>query len=123
MLASCSGDKTVRIWRPLPAQPSFWHCSAILEDVHSRTIRSCCWSPDGSHLATASFDRSVAIWENSVRTPVIVHCGGMRPLGQRHPRGSDLPRTGGLEGGVHGMARASTRLDCRKIHAVPTFPS
>lgn len=80
MLASCSGDKTVRIWRPLPAQPSSWHCSAILEDVHSRTIRSCCWSPDGSHLATASFDRTVAIWENSVRTLGLVSTWGGRML-------------------------------------------
>ncbi|RMZ55994.1 hypothetical protein APUTEX25_004418, partial [Auxenochlorella protothecoides] len=62
-LASCSGDKTVRIWRRSQPGSDTWHCTAILEDVHSRTIRSCCWSPTGSHLATASFDRTVAIWE------------------------------------------------------------
>lgn len=61
-LASCSGDKTVRLWRQ---EQGAWRCVAILEDVHSRTIRSCAWSPDGKLLATASFDRTVAVWEKT----------------------------------------------------------
>ena len=66
MLASCSGDRTVRIWRRDAASPTGrWLCSAILEDTHSRTIRSACWSPCGRHLATASFDRTTAIWQHS----------------------------------------------------------
>jgi WD40 repeat protein len=66
MLASCSGDRTVRIWRRDAASPTErWLCSAILEDTHSRTIRSACWSPCGRHLATASFDRTTAIWQHS----------------------------------------------------------
>lgn len=63
-LASCSGDKTVRLWREDPSAAS-WQCVAILEDVHSRTIRSVAWSPDGRLLATASFDRTVAVWEKT----------------------------------------------------------
>eukprot|EP00983_Pelagomonas_calceolata_P119327 1160594-Pelagomonas_calceolata.AAC.1 len=76
MLASCSSDKTVRIWSQDPAAASTqgdgditkpaqegevqqlqgsghgfagkaascWHCSAVLEDAHSRTIRrEECW--------------------------------------------------------------------------------
>ena len=35
----------------------------MLEGVHSGTVRSCSWSPDGSCLATASFDKTVGIWE------------------------------------------------------------
>lgn len=94
MLASCSGDRTVRIWRRQPSssqQPpqdqqqelqqcdqqadrqqqeqqaeDRWVCSAILEDTHSRTIRSICWSPTGRYLATASFDRTTAIWQQQV---------------------------------------------------------
>ncbi|KAG2422552.1 hypothetical protein HXX76_015932 [Chlamydomonas incerta] len=88
MLASCSGDKTVRIWsrrqpRPpatmdedpgqqpqpqlqpqLQPQPQ-WYCSAILDQCHTRTIRSVAWSPTGRALATASFDATVAVWELS----------------------------------------------------------
>lgn len=84
MLASCGGDRTVRIWKraaggcggqpqaaqqhaqPAAAGEERWVCSAILEDTHSRTIRSACWSPDGRFLATASFDRTTAIWQHQV---------------------------------------------------------
>ncbi|OAE28342.1 hypothetical protein AXG93_2490s1330 [Marchantia polymorpha subsp. ruderalis] len=37
--------------------------SAVLEGGHTRTIRSCGWSPDGKLLATASFDATTAVWE------------------------------------------------------------
>ncbi|XP_072971048.1 protein CIA1 [Typha angustifolia] len=61
MLASCSGDKSVRIWRQTTS--GAWDCSAVLEDTHTRTVRSCAWSPSGKLLATASFDSTSAIWE------------------------------------------------------------
>ena len=65
-LASCSGDRTVRIWTRLQGANS-WTCSAILEGLHHRTVRTCCWSPGGRYLATASFDATVGIWESQVR--------------------------------------------------------
>ncbi|KAE8786840.1 protein CIA1 [Hordeum vulgare] len=63
VLASCSGDKTVRIWKRAP--DGAWHCSDVLEGVHKRTVRSCAWSPDGKLLADASFDGTTAVWEYS----------------------------------------------------------
>ena len=65
-LASCSGDKTVRLWCEDTTAPGggAWRCYAVLEDQQSRTIRACDWShPDGKLLATASFDATTAIWQ------------------------------------------------------------
>ncbi|ORX35885.1 WD40-repeat-containing domain protein [Kockovaella imperatae] len=74
LLASCSTDKTVRLYSfddrsfsdSLPAsddpKPTFSLLSAI-ETEHKRTIRSVAWGPDGRTLATGSFDSSVGIWE------------------------------------------------------------
>lgn len=67
--ASCSGDKTVKIWGHRQASrdddcnsKSAWECLHTLEGSHSGTVRSCCWSPNGKYLATASFDKTVVVW-------------------------------------------------------------
>ncbi|KAL5698408.1 hypothetical protein ACHQM5_029451 [Ranunculus cassubicifolius] len=88
MLASCSGDKTVRIWQQNPSgKPSDpWECkhlatasfdatTAIWEHVgddfecvatlegHDNEVKCVSWNSSGSLLATCRRDKSVWIWE------------------------------------------------------------
>ncbi|EOA18497.1 hypothetical protein CARUB_v10007048mg [Capsella rubella] len=63
VLASCSADKTVRIWEQSSLSRS-WTCKAVLEGTHTRSVKSCAWSPSGKLLATASFDGNTCVWQN-----------------------------------------------------------
>ena len=54
-LASCSVDKTVRLWNVADGA----HAQTL---AHPEGVTSVAYSPDGRHLATASYDRAVRIW-------------------------------------------------------------
>ncbi|KAI9290738.1 WD40 repeat-like protein [Neoconidiobolus thromboides FSU 785] len=60
-LVSCSGDKTVRIWKQNMA--GNWICSNVLDGGHSRTIRSVAVSPVKDEMASAGFDSMTLVWE------------------------------------------------------------
>lgn len=62
LLASCSGDKTIRIWGK---EGENWVCKTVLDEGHTRTVRSVAWSPCGKLLAAASFDGTTTIWNRS----------------------------------------------------------
>ncbi len=69
-LATCGEDKVVRIWSSSTGdweETSSIHCIATLEDAQTRTVRCCEWSPNGKHLACASFDGTVVVWESQNR--------------------------------------------------------
>jgi WD40 repeat protein len=86
-LASCGADKTVRLWAAPPAAAAAaaaaetssppppaaaaaaagarFECAAVLEGVHTKTVRSVDWAPCGRRLATAGFDGVTAVWRCS----------------------------------------------------------
>jgi len=59
-LAVCGADKMVRVFAR--GADDRFSLATSLEDVQSRTIRSCEYSPSGKLLATASFDGTIALW-------------------------------------------------------------
>ncbi|KAK7196305.1 WD-repeat containing protein [Novymonas esmeraldas] len=68
VLASCSGDATVKFWgrrRSADADASDWTCLGTLEGEHSRTIRHVSWSPSGEYIACASFDHTATVWRRN----------------------------------------------------------
>lgn len=74
LLASCSTDKSVRLYtyhfspssstaeETTAPTPIFTFLTEI-PTAHKRTIRSIAWSPSGRTLVTGSFDSTVGIWE------------------------------------------------------------
>ncbi|KAJ3254485.1 cytosolic iron-sulfur protein assembly [Boothiomyces macroporosus] len=63
LFVSCSGDKSIRVWKPSKPDLTEWVCTKTLDSAHSRTIRSLAWNPDGNILASCSFDSTTGIWE------------------------------------------------------------
>ncbi|KAI0711467.1 WD40-repeat-containing domain protein [Earliella scabrosa] len=70
ILASCSADKSVRLYGYRQASDSdvpdapylkFSHLSTI-PTGHAKTVRAVAWSPSGKTLATASFDSNIGVW-------------------------------------------------------------
>ena len=79
LLASCSGDRSIRLWSyqsTLPFSSSPPAVSNPPADVtfasanelttgHRKTVRSVAWAPSGKTLAAGSFDSTVSIWERA----------------------------------------------------------
>ncbi|SLM35444.1 WD40/YVTN repeat-like-containing domain [Lasallia pustulata] len=90
ILATCSSDKTVRIY----SLTSFTLLSKV-EGGHKRSVRCCAWKPGvkgESVLATGSFDASVGIWRHWDQTIGGVGSG-------THDVGDEMDYTNGNGGG------------------------
>jgi len=70
-LATASWDQTVRIWNPTSPQHGPWPLRLLnprLRPIatltgHTDRVNAVAWSLDGAHLATASDDQTVRIWD------------------------------------------------------------
>jgi len=61
LLASCSADKTVRLYQYTP-DGIFENVSSV-STGHAKTVRTVAWAPSGKTFATASFDSNIGVWE------------------------------------------------------------
>jgi len=65
LLASCSADKTVRLFNYSQPPALKFTTAATIATEHARTVRAIAWAPSGETLATASFDANIGIWERA----------------------------------------------------------
>ncbi|GAA6060592.1 hypothetical protein JCM10212_004571 [Sporobolomyces blumeae] len=109
ILASCSTDKSVRLYSFQPPTPSSsssssknpFVLSSTIPTSHTRTVRNLAFSPAGSTLATASFDSTVGIWcktESSTLLDDDDDDGGDPQAGREGGRGSNWEAVDPLEG-------------------------
>jgi eukaryotic-like serine/threonine-protein kinase len=91
-LASSSWDKTIRVWDPASGQ------TTLLLKGHAGPILCLAFSPDGRTIASASYDRTVKLWEAAPAAILDAATGSLEPAAQ-----DDLPSR--LPGRVFGNPR------------------
>jgi len=67
ILASCSGDKSVRLYSYStdPDGELRFDLVSSIPTGHTKSVRTVSWSPSGKTLVTGSFDSSIAVWEKA----------------------------------------------------------
>ena len=62
-IASCSQDKTVRIWTNTPDQPNEWKAIELTFDA---VLWRVSWSLNGNVLAVSGGDNKVSLWKEDL---------------------------------------------------------
>mmetsp|Transcript_10144 Transcript_10144/g.17365 ORF Transcript_10144/g.17365 Transcript_10144/m.17365 type:complete len:388 (+) Transcript_10144:26-1189(+) len=69
-VATCSSDRTIKVWQPFGEAKSQWECCASW-NAHEGSILSIAWAPPHicgpGVLASSSTDRKVVLWEERRR--------------------------------------------------------
>lgn len=68
-LASCSDDKTVKVWKSDDKDFSSWKCLITLSGYHDRSIYDVSWSSITGMLAAASGDDSITVYKDNHDEP------------------------------------------------------
>lgn len=63
-IASCSQDKTVRIWTNTPDQPGEWKATVLNFDA---VLWRVSWSLSGNVLAVSGGDNKVSLWKEDLK--------------------------------------------------------
>lgn len=68
LLASCSADKSVRLYNYQDGKgtASRFSLSSAIDTGHGKAVRALAWSPSGNTLATGSFDSNIGIWQQQI---------------------------------------------------------
>jgi len=67
MLATCSGDKSVRLYSYStdPDGELRFDLVSSIPTGHTKSVRTVSWSPAGKTFVTGSFDSTIAVWEEA----------------------------------------------------------
>mmetsp|Transcript_3273 Transcript_3273/g.6746 ORF Transcript_3273/g.6746 Transcript_3273/m.6746 type:complete len:477 (+) Transcript_3273:1352-2782(+) len=76
-LVSCSDDFTIFLWSPHKSEKPITRMTG-----HQQTINHACFSPDGHYIVSASFDKSLRLWDGFTGSFLSTFRGHVGPVYQ-----------------------------------------
>ena len=69
VIATCSDDKLVILWKRLEGETSSWRAEPLRG--HSKAVTCVSWSSDGCSLVSSSYDNSLIVWSLPARVAIV----------------------------------------------------